>query len=73
MDNACKPMQQVHTRTSNGDEEENGIEETTSLLDKIAEDSNKQTVSLIIILIQNYCHESFGNYESCGHACIINI
>lgn len=59
---------QVQTRTSNGDEEENDTEESKSLLDKNAEDLNKQTVSLIIILIQNYCHESFGNYESCGHA-----
>lgn len=48
MDNACKPMQQVHTRTSKG---ENNFEESTSLLDKFnAEDPNKQTVSLIIIL-----------------------
>lgn len=59
---------QVQTRTSNGDEEENENEESIRLLYNNAEDSNKQTVSLIIILIQNYCHESFGNYESCGHA-----
>ena len=62
------PCMQVQTRTSNGDEEENDTEESKSLLDKNAEDLNKQTVSLIIILIQNYCDESFGNYESCGHA-----